>query len=138
MSKYDAFGDYLRQQRRDVVPVKFSDIEKITGRKLPASSRYRAWWSNNDFNSVLTKIWIEAGFKSEQVDMEGRKLVFRRVRKPKPGSTPQSSIEKPFHPLDGYMQGLVRIMPGTDLTQPADPEWADRLDAECGPEQREE
>ena len=36
------------------------------------------------------------------------------------------------------MQGLIRIMPGTDLTQPADPEWADRLDAEYGPEKREE
>jgi hypothetical protein len=36
------------------------------------------------------------------------------------------------------MQGLIRIMPGTDLTQPADPEWADRLDAEYGSEKREE
>ena len=45
--------------------------------------------------------------------------------------------EKPFHPAYGAMQGLIRIMPGTDLTQPADPEWADRLDAEYGPEKRE-
>jgi hypothetical protein len=138
MSKYDAFGEYLRQQHRDVVPVKFADIEKITGRKLPASSRYRAWWSNNDFNSVLTKVWVEAGFKSEQVDMEGRKLVFRRVRKPKAEDAAKSSGEKPFHPLDGYMQGLIRIMPGTDLTQPADPEWAGRLDAEYGTKKWEE
>jgi hypothetical protein len=36
------------------------------------------------------------------------------------------------------MQGLVRIMPGTDLTQPADPERADRLDAEYGPENGQE
>ena len=49
----------------------------------------------------------------------------------------QSASEKPFHPLYGAMQGLIRIMPGTDLTQPADPEWADRLDAEYGPEKRE-
>ena len=83
MSKYSALGDYLRQQRRDVVPMTFAEIEKITGGKLPASARYRAWWSNNDFNSVLTKVWLEAGFKSEQVDMPTRKLVFRRVRKPK-------------------------------------------------------
>jgi hypothetical protein len=34
------------------------------------------------------------------------------------------------------MKGLVRVMPGTDLTQPADPEWADRIDAEYGPEKR--
>jgi hypothetical protein len=138
MSKYAAFGEYLRQQRNDVVPIKFADIEKITGRKLPASARYRAWWSNNDFNSVLTKVWVGAGFKSEQVDMEGRKLVFRRVRKPDTKDAAKSSGDKPFHPLSGYMQGLVRVMPGTDLTQPADPEWADRLEAEYGPEKREE
>jgi hypothetical protein len=134
MSKYDALGDYLKRQRGDAVPMTFRDIEKITGAKLPASSRYRAWWSNNDFNSVLTKVWIEAGFKSEQVDMEKRKLVFRRVRKPTAEAT--VAAEKPFHPAYGFMKGLVRIMPGTDLTQPADPEWADRLDAEYGPEKR--
>ncbi len=138
MSKYGALGDFLNRQRGDLVPMKFADIEKITGSKLPASSRYRAWWSNNDFNSVLTKVWIEAGFKSEQVDMEGRKLVFRRVRAPQaPGAPEQSAGEKPFHPAYGAMKGLIRIMPGTDLTQPADPEWADRLDAQHGKEKRE-
>jgi hypothetical protein len=136
MSKYDALGNYLKHQRRDLVPMTFREIEKITGTKLPASSRYRAWWSNNDFNSVLTKVWIEAGFKSEQVDMAKRKLLFRRVRKP--NAEAASTSEKPFHPLYGMMQGLVRIMPGIDLTQPADPEWANRLDAEYGPEKRED
>ena len=135
MSKYDALGEYLKHQRREAVPMTFAEIEKITGSKLPASSRYRAWWSNNDFNSVLTKVWIEAGFKSEQVDMAKRKLVFRRVRK---SDERVASGEKPFHPLYGMMQGLVRVMPGTDLTQPADPEWADRLDVEYAPAKREE
>ena len=31
---------------------------------------------------MLTKVWLEAGFKSEQVDMAKHKLVFRRVRQP--------------------------------------------------------
>ena len=123
------------------MPVTFAEIEKITGRKLPASSRYRAWWSNNDFNSVLTKVWIEAGFKSEQVDMEKRKLMFRRIRAAA-SSTARSGAgeqgETSFHPAYGAMKGLIRIMPGTDLTQPADPEWADRLDAQYGQEHREE
>ena len=138
MPKYSAFGDYLKRQRADLVPMTFSEIEKISGTKLPASSRYRAWWSNNDFNSVLTKVWIAAGFKSEQVDMKRHRLVFRRVGKPKGTAKAQSAGEKPFHPAYGFMKGLVRVMPGTDLTQPADPEWADRLDAEYGPERRED
>jgi len=139
MSKYGALGEYLKHQRGDHVPITFGEIEKITGVKLPASSRYRAWWSNNDFNSVLTKVWLEAGFESEQVDMSARKLVFRRVRGPKAaGEAVPSTGEKPFHPAYGAMQGLIRIMPGTDLTQPADPEWADRLDEQYGKEKREE
>ena len=138
MSKYSPLGAYLRQQRRDVVPLKFAEIEKIIGGKLPASARYRAWWSNNDFNSVLTKVWLEAGFKSEQVDMAKHKLVFRRVRKPQAVDTAGPAAgETPFHPLYGAMQGLVRIMPGTDLTQPADPELADYLEAKYGPEKQE-
>jgi len=139
MSKYSALGEYLKHQRRDVVPMTFAEIEKITGTKLPASARkHRPWWSNNPDNSVMTKVWLDAGFASERVDMPARKLVFRRVRKQdRAGGAMQAAGEKPFHPLYGMMQGLIRIMPGTDLTQPADPEWADRLDAEYGPEKRE-
>jgi len=137
MSKYDALGDYLKRQGRDRVPMTFAEIEKIIGAKLPPSAReHRPWWGNNDANHVNAKAWLDAGFESEQVDMVGRKLVFRRVRPPKPATG--GGEEKPFHPLYGMMQGLVRVMPGTDLTQPADPEWADRLDAEYGPEKRED
>ncbi len=35
------------------------------------------------------------------------------------GAGPASSR----HPLFGLLQGLMRIPPGADLTQPADPEW---------------
>ena len=139
MSKYSAFGDFLKRQRGERVPMTFAEIEKITGAKLPPSAhKHRPWWSNNARNSVMTKVWLDAGFESEQVDMAARKLVFRRVRKPKANPPAATGGEEPFHPAYGFMQGLVRIMPGTDLTQPADPEWADRLDAEYGPEKREE
>lgn len=139
MSKYGALGEYLRRQQREVVPMTFAQIEKVTGAKLPPSAlKHRPWWSNNPQNSVMTKVWLEAGFESEQVDMSSRKLVFRRLRKPKPPAAgKESAAERPFHPAYGYMKGLIRVMPGTDLTQPADPQWADRLDAEYGPEKRE-
>ena len=29
----------------------------------------------------------------------------------------------PRHPLLGALKGLLRVMPGTDLTKPADPDW---------------
>lgn len=137
MAKYDALGVYLKRQPGDRVPITFVEIEKVIGAKLPPSARkHRPWWSNNPDNSVMTKVWLDAGFESEQVDISARKLVFRRVRKPK--AAVAASGDEPFHPAYGFMRGLVRIMPGTDLTQPADPEWADRLEAEYGPEKREE
>ncbi len=137
MSKYAQLGQYLKKQRSERVPMTFGEIERITGVKLPPSARkHRPWWSNNPDNSVLTRIWLEAGYESEQVDMEGRKLVFRRKG---PKASPRSGGEgqqEEIHPAYGAMKGLIRIMPGADLTQPADPEWADRLDAQYGKEQR--
>jgi hypothetical protein len=127
MGKYEPLAQFLRKQRTHEVRLTFGEIERIVGAKLPPSARkQRAWWSNNPDNSVMTKVWLAAGFRSEQVDMEARKLVFRRAP-----SGPQSSGANPpslptkggRHPLLGAMKGLVRIMPGTDLTEPADPEW---------------
>ena len=125
MSKYDALGTFLKNQRNDRVPMSFAEVERVTGKRLPPSaSKHRPWWSNNPDNSVMTRVWLDAGFESEQVDMAGRKLVFRRVRKPMTVSAGESSArEGNYHPLAGALKGLMRIAPGTDLTKPADPDW---------------
>jgi hypothetical protein len=112
----------------------FGEIERITGTKLPPSAhRHRPWWSNNPKNSVMTKVWLAAGYESEQVDMERRKLVFRRVRSATPPFAAGGG-ENLIHPAYGMMQGLIRIAPATDLTQPAEPEWANRLGVPPGQE----
>lgn len=129
MGKYEPFGQFLRKQRTQEVRLTFGEIENIVKAKLPPSARQqRAWWSNNPDNSVMTKVWLDAGFRSEQVDMEARKLVFRRMSMPSgqrpPEEKPTSrSIERGQHPLRGALKGFVQIMPGTDLTKPADPDW---------------
>ena len=56
---------------------------------------------------------------------------------PKNSKKAHSSDQKPFHPAYGAMQDLIRVTPDTDLTQPADLGWADRLDAEYGSEKSE-
>jgi hypothetical protein len=130
MGKYTPLGDYLRAQQHNEVPVTFAEIERIIGGKLPNSHRYRAWWSNNSFNSVMTKVWLEAGFRSADVDIEKRKLVFRKVApqainrasEDAAGDVERAAVSK-RHPMFGAMKGLVRIAPGTDLTEPADPDW---------------
>src|ERR1041384_6278906 len=102
--KYQPLTDFLLRQHTDAKSMSFEDIERVIGEPLPASaSRHRAWWSNNPDNSVMTKAWLEAGFRSEQVDMKRRRLVFRRTTRmsnarPTPGSRRSSE-----HPLIGWM-----------------------------------
>src|SRR5579863_9922464 len=121
MGKYSRLGEFLRAQRTSLVPMTFVEIERVIGGKLPPNApRYPAWWSNNPSNNVMTKVWLEAGFRTEQVDVKSRKIVFRRVEQK--GPSPQT-VPSGRHPLFGALKGLVRIPDGVDLTAPADPEW---------------
>jgi hypothetical protein len=132
MGKYEPLTQFLLKQEMNEVHMTFAQIERVIDAKLPPKAQHhRAWWSNSPSNNVMTKAWLDAGFRSEQVDMEGRKLVFRRVT-PKPSEVLQTDVSgeratiSKRHPLIGALKGLIRIAPGTDLTQPADPEWGDR------------
>jgi hypothetical protein len=112
----------------------FAEIEKIVGSPLPNSKRYPAWWSNNPFNNVMTQVWLDAGFATEQVDVSSCKLVFRKTRPASPPANdePRSRAGgengREVHPLLGWMKGTVQIPPGVDLTTPADPDWSTSLD----------
>jgi hypothetical protein len=140
VGKYEPLGVFLRGQRSEEVPLTFDEIEQITGVKLPPKAQHhRAWWSNNASNNVMTKVWLEAGYESAQVDMSARKLVFRRVaktpsREPSPLLTDTKKGER--HPIFGALKDITRLVPGVDLTEPADPEWADLVDKKYGPQAR--
>ncbi|MDP3691246.1 hypothetical protein [Bradyrhizobium sp.] len=139
MGKYEPLGAFLRGQRSQEVRLTFNEIEKITGAKLPPKAQHhRAWWSNNASNNVMTKVWLDAGFESAQVDMQARKLVFRRVAKGVgqelfPPLVPTAAKKGERHPIFGALKDITRLVPGVDLTEPADPEWADLVDKKYGP-----
>jgi hypothetical protein len=144
MGKYENLGVFLQKQRAREVPLSFREIEKITGVKLPPKAQHhRAWWSNNPSNNVMTKVWLDAGYESAQVDMNARKLVFRRIVNTSEaiGGFAEAA-PKPYahkggrHPAFGALKGTVHIAPGVDLTEPADPEWADLIENKYGPEAR--
>lgn len=131
MSKYDPLGAYLKAQPFSHVPMTFDEIERVVGFTLPpVASNNRAWWSNSPTNNVMTSVWTEAGFKTEQVDMAGRRLVFRRAggsppaqsppRRPKP---PTSSAAGNRTQLFGCLKGTVTLAADLDLTAPADAAW---------------
>lgn len=116
MGRYEPLRAFLSDQVTDRLSVTFRDIEEVIGRPLPASKCYPAWWSNNPSNNPMTKVWLEAGFVTEQVDVPGGRLTFRRAR-------PANASRAPRPPIFGCMQGSVTVAPGVDLTEPADPEW---------------
>src|ERR1700753_33052 len=90
MGKYEPLQSFLAAERAEEVPMTFAQIERIIGQSLPpAAFNHRPWWSNNASNNVMTKAWLNAGYKTERVDMDGRKLTFVRV----PGEThPKASL----------------------------------------------
>lgn len=128
MTRYAALTSHLIHAAGERIPMTFEEIEAVVGHTLPQSAlKHRAWWSNNPSNSVITQAWLDAGFRSEQVDMEGRHLVFRRVAAPDlqaaaappPGSDPRNLLRA----LYGALSGTVTIGPDTDLTAPTAGTW---------------
>ena len=141
MSKYDALRTFLQGQHAERLPMTFAEIERVLGFKLPKSQTIRAWWSNNPDNNVMTKAWLDAGYKTEQVDIEGRKLVFHRDEATSKqaaarhggfaeGSPAAPSKVTTKHPIFGALKDVTWIAPGVDLTEPADPEWADLVESD--------
>jgi peptidoglycan/xylan/chitin deacetylase (PgdA/CDA1 family) len=135
MAKYEKLGSFLAKQASSEIAVTFAEIERVIGQPLPRSARYPAWWSNHPSNNVMTKIWLDAGFKTAQVDVAGKKLVFRRAgtgmaeagrpyaaAKAVPEGVSPTTGDKNksgLPPFYGSMKGLITIAPGVDLTKPA-------------------
>ena len=123
MSKYDPLETYLRDSGRAEVPMTFDEIGRVIGADLPPSAfKHRPWWSNNPSNSVITDAWLRAGYRTANVDMPGRKLVFRKSA---PGGGAASEQPRPgvFQGIFGALAGTVTFAPGTDPAAPTGEEW---------------
>ncbi len=107
MGKYEPLEAFLKQRRPGRWRVGFPELEKLLCFKLPQSAlKYPAWWSNDETGHSHAKAWLDAGWRTEEVDIEGRKLTFARA-----------GIEKePAGDPWGCLAGTVTLMPGADLT----------------------
>lgn len=131
MNKYQPLETYLRKNGHETIPMNFSQIENIIKDNLPASARkHRAWWSNNPSNSVITYAWLAAGYKTSGVRLGDEKLTFRKRRdvmhsppRGSEGGSYRPSGGSGRHPVFGALKGTIIILPGVDLTDPADPDW---------------
>jgi hypothetical protein len=134
-SKYDPLGDYLASRQTVEVPMSFADIEKVIGAPLPPKAvDHPAWWSNNTSNNTMTKVWLDAGFRTEQVNIGARKLVFRRVERAR-ATVGGVTLAQPMAQRPGFgaggllartraaLAGTVHLADGVDLTDPTGEVW---------------
>lgn len=91
MSAYAKLSEVLAARVGASWKVSFPVLERLIDAKLPASAfKYPAWWSNNPSNNAMTKIWLKAGWRTEQVNIPGQTVVFRRVAAETAGLTDQA------------------------------------------------
>lgn len=122
--KYQPLAEHLSRQKAEAVPLTFEDIERILGAELPPSARkHQAWWANDGAHHVNARAWLNAGYRTERVDVGGGRLVFRKVR----GAQAERPVPPPgagvLERLRARLGGTVTIMPGVDLTAPLDEVW---------------
>jgi len=119
MGKYDPLKSFLLSSGAQEIALDFDEIEALLGAPLPPSQRHAAWWSNNPANNIMTRVWLEAGYRSERVDIAGRRIVFRRQAAPPHRSQKPNVIER----LREALAGTVHVAPGVDLTEPTGEVW---------------
>lgn len=116
MSKYEPLTAFLENQSGEVVALTFRQVERVLGFKLPESAlKHRPWWANTGGGHVQSAAWLEAGFETEAVDMEARRLVFRRVAAARHGGG------RTLEQLYGCLSGTIQIH--ADVTKPVDAAW---------------
>ena len=119
MGKYEPLPQFLSSKPGATHRMSFEQIERVLGFKLPKSAyEHEAWWSNNATGHSHSRTWLAAGWRTQEVDLDARKVTFQRsaLRSDAPR---RSAKRDPW----GCMAGTVTIMPGVDLTAPTGEKW---------------
>jgi DNA-binding transcriptional regulator YiaG len=78
-SKYQPLLEFLRGSNQREVILTFAEIEALMNNPLPDSARSkRAWWSNRSKGALQASAWMEAGYRVEDVALDGQRVTFRK------------------------------------------------------------
>jgi len=78
-SKYQPLLEFLRGSNQHEVILTFAEIEALMNNPLPDSAKSkRAWWSNRSKGALQASAWMEAGYRVEDVDLDGQRVTFRK------------------------------------------------------------
>jgi hypothetical protein len=125
MTVYAPMKEFLSAQPIERVRLGFSEVERIIGRPLPKSAGdYQAWWANDPTHSQA-KAWLDAGWRTENLNLGRRTVEFVRIRKPASLQAPAMSSD-----LWGALAGTVTILDDDALTAPSGELWSAEADAQ--------
>jgi hypothetical protein len=105
VSKYDGLKGYLkfRGMFTDTVKLGFAQMDGIIGDNLPMEAYKSLKWWDNVPNHLHAKAWLEAGWKTGEVNLKEGYAVFKRVKvvpmKSRGRKTRSDQIKKPFTPV---------------------------------------
>lgn len=127
--KYEALASFFASQRVLRLRLTFDQVERHAKTRLPRSAyEHPAWWANHGGRHVQAKAWLEAGYKTENVDLGAQVVEFVRAEVSAHGvsETQQGFNHDPVqdrenvktHPMIGAMKGTFTIS-GWDVTKPA-------------------
>ena len=78
-SKYQPLLEFLHGSNQREVILTFAEIEALMNNPLPDSARSkRAWWSNRSKGALQASAWMEAGYRVEDVDLDGQRVTLRK------------------------------------------------------------
>ena len=116
MSKYDALRKHLGASSLTRWRAAFAEVEAVLGFPLPRSAYvYPAWWSNDATGHSHSRAWLDAGWKTEGVDLGAQQVTFRKAE----GSLKRAGRARVAGgTLHGALKGVIQMVAGTDLTRP--------------------
>jgi uncharacterized Zn finger protein (UPF0148 family) len=80
VAKYNPLRDYLTTYRAAQLNMTFEYIEHIIGSKLEtAAYTFKSWWENDRRNPQAIA-WLDSGWEVDDVDLQRRGVVLRRVK----------------------------------------------------------
>lgn len=70
--------EFFRSLQEDSVTLSFDQIKEMVG-GLPPRAKYKSYWLSEG-DSKASSVWLENGFAVSELDLDGEKVTFKRVR----------------------------------------------------------
>jgi len=78
MGKYDGLGDHFQHRATSPWSASFNEVAELVAGGLPASAYdHAAWWANSESHPEAVA-WLTAGWRTESVNLEARRVTFVR------------------------------------------------------------